>query len=100
MLLESETTDRMVRTDHSVIRLQTLDPKTGEPERGQELELPFRPGAFAWGSLTGVVRQDVLTEPGDPVRLVVKDYIAASSPPVWVQDSSTPGARKKIYVAS
>jgi hypothetical protein len=97
MLLESETTDRMVRTDHSVIRLQTLDPKTGEPGRGQELEVPFRPGAFSWGSPPGALRQDVLTDPNDPVRLVVNAYIAASSPPRWVPDPHTPGARKKIY---
>ena len=156
----------MVRTDHSVIRLQALDPKTGEPERGQELELPFRPGAFSWcssenaarfattphiaevplvwnlqaaisvvaaatalasflvlralpgahrsagrvarivmqtallvaaifvgmylGYPDGVVRQDVLTGPDDPVRLIVKDYIAASSPPVWVHNHADP----------
>jgi hypothetical protein len=97
MLLENETTDQMVRTDHSVIRVQALDPKTGEPQRGQELELPFRPGAFSWGSPAGVVRQDVLTEHGDPVRLVVKGYLAASSPPVWVEDARAPGRLKKIY---
>jgi ResB-like family len=169
MLMESATTDQMVRTDHSVIRLQRLDPRTGEPERGEELELPFRPGAFSWYSSEnasrfattphlgeiplvsnpqaaiiviasatalaiflslrslpgadhttvqaarlviqaaalvaaifagiyleypeGVVRQDVLTGPDDPVRLVVKDYIAASSPPVWVDDAQVPGPR-------
>jgi hypothetical protein len=96
-LLENETTDQMVRIDHSVIRVQAVDPRTGEPERGQELELPFFPGAFSWGARTGLVRKDVLTDPGDPVRLVVKDYLAASSPPVWVEDARAPSRLKKIY---
>ncbi len=46
----------------------------------------------------GVVRHDVLTDPDDTVRLVVKDYIAASSPPVWVEDARAPGRLKKSYL--
>jgi hypothetical protein len=166
----------MVRIDHSRILVEPLDPATGEPVRGEALELPFQPGAFSWDSrehsarsagptpISGVpwiwdvralaasvaalaclasvivlrsrrhegrgrrrvaglvmraslgvcaiftglhlgypgkgVHRDVLSEPGSPIVVVVKEYIAAASLPAWVHDPGAAGAHKvkKTYL--
>jgi hypothetical protein len=49
---------------------------------------------FYFGYPTGSVRTEVLTEPRDPFRLVVKDYLAASSSPFWAHDGSVSGPPK------
>jgi hypothetical protein len=111
MLREGQATDQVVRTDHSVIRLQELDPTSGRPLLGRTWEFAFEPGAFSWNAgnyvarkqpapRTGVIRRDILTGPFDDVRLVVKDFIVASSPPIWLDDAGDAQAaveRKKVY---
>jgi hypothetical protein len=49
---------------------------------------------FFFSYPSGVVRRGVLTEPDDPVQLVIKDYYAATSPPFFVADASQDGPRK------
>jgi hypothetical protein len=46
--LEKESRDDIVREDHPIIRVRQVDPHQPE-EILHEWELPFQPGAFAWG---------------------------------------------------
>jgi ResB-like family len=50
-------------------------------------------GFYFWYP-TGAVRTELLTEPRDPFRLIVKDFVAASSNPYWVHDGKTSGPPK------
>ena len=46
--LEGEVKDEIVRNDYPVVRVRQIDPH--DPKKvDREWELPFRPGAFAWG---------------------------------------------------
>lgn len=96
--LEGEVKDEIVRNDYPVVRIKQLDPQ--DPAQAlHEWELPFRPGAFAWGpgqpksrSVVGSLLsafqgndrnpQDVLTLPKDSFRFVVKSHLPASAPAV------------------
>lgn len=46
--LEGASSDELVRPDHSVVRVEKLDPETGKPS--QAYTLPFKHGAFSWNS--------------------------------------------------
>jgi hypothetical protein len=97
-MLEGSVKNEMVRRDHPVIRIWEVDPHTRE--RSREIDLAFQPGAFQWGPgkprndsvvnrlISGVSLglsarpesyQDVLSQPGDPFRFVVKEYLPASA---------------------
>jgi hypothetical protein len=78
MLREGQATDQMVRTDHSVIRVQRLEPASGRPLPGCAWDFPFHPGVFSWHR--AAARRDVLTQPYDEIQVVVKDFFAASAP--------------------
>jgi hypothetical protein len=169
-LREGESTSTMIRPDHTMFRITSIDPKTGEPAGDREWEIPFRSSAFSWDSTenanryalrpkvhdvpltwntkaaiasvmaaiagmlflaarfvpvgsarsrkvavtgmqvalgvcmiflgfyftypTGVARQEALAGPKDPFRLIVKDYIAASSKPRWIHVPGQAGPRK------
>jgi hypothetical protein len=98
-MLEGEQKSQLVRIDYPVIRIRPLDAKTHEPTK--EFEIPFQPGNFAWGpgnpkpqgflgSLVNTLtlgafakpsdQGEVLSQPGDPFKLVVKNHMPAS---VW-----------------
>ena len=87
----------MVRGNDPVIRVREVDPHTQEP--GPVYELHFKPGPFPWGngqahlhnlfdlamstisggtlptpSRTG----ELISQPGDPFKLVVKQHIPAA----------------------
>jgi hypothetical protein len=115
--LEGEVKDEIVRNDFPVVRVRQVDSK--DPAKVQrEWELPFRPGAFAWGpgqpkpgsvldSLLNPFRggddpspSDVLTRPGDPFTFVVKSNIPASVPAVkHVADpSGSPMAKIRLKI--
>lgn len=100
-MLEGEVRRELVRTNDPVIRIRELDPHTQEPQR--EYDLPFRPGPFPWGAgirrphnlfdlslnwltggrpLFGAPAEEVLSKPGDPFKLVVKEHIPSSTPAV------------------
>jgi len=71
-LLEGTTASTLIKTDFPVIRLKTIDPKTGQADR--EYEIPFRPGPFAWKP----GRYEVISQPSDPFKLAVKAFYPAS----------------------
>lgn len=97
-MTEGETRSELVRTDYPVIRLWEVDPHTRERKR--EYALPFRPGSFEWGPAKprprslfekvlsvvtlGAVGSDetreVLSQPNDPFKFVVKSHLPASAP--------------------
>jgi hypothetical protein len=98
-MLEGEVKDQLVRIDYPVMRVRPLDPKTQEPT--SEKELPFRPGTFAWGpgnprprGLLGALfhtvtlglfesgdgEVDILSQPRDPYKFVVKSFLPSSIP--------------------
>ena len=100
-MLEGDVKSELVRIDYPVIRVLEIDPHTGEHTR--ETDLPFRPGPFEWGpgkprspgflgralslvsfGLLGpsASTEEVLTQPGDPFRFVVKEHLPASVPAV------------------
>jgi len=100
-MLEGSVKNEMVRRDHPVIRIWEVDPHTRE--RTREVDLAFQPGSFPWGPrklrydsvftrlFSGVSLgltpgpdwyQDVLSQPGDPFRFVVTEYLPASAPAV------------------
>lgn len=97
--LEGEVKDELVRNDFPVVRVKQVDPH--DPTQTlREWELPFRPGAFAWGpgrprpgsvvsSILAPLRggddrnpRAVLTTPKDAFQFVVKSHIPASAPAV------------------
>jgi hypothetical protein len=100
-MLEGETREQLVRRNDPVIRIREVDPHTQEPRR--EYDLPFKPGPFRWGSgsahlhgLSDVALSwlsggrlpsptpggEVLSQPGDPFKLVVKEHLPAAAPAV------------------
>ena len=90
----------LVRIDYPVIRVWEVDPHTQQYSR--EFDLPFLPGAFSWGpgqpaagrvsggrllSLVTLglggespIDREVLTKPGDPFQVVVKEYLDGVGP--------------------
>ncbi len=97
-MLEGDVKGELVRIDYPVIRIQEVDPHTRE--QGREYDLPFHPGPFAWGpgnprspgilgrlvslvslGSTGSSKADgeVISEPGDPFRFVVKEHLPAAA---------------------
>ena len=98
-MLEGDVKQELVRIDYPVIRVWELDPHT--QRRIREIDLPFHPGSFAWGSgkprspglaarlvaaatlgLAGSspATAEVLSQPGDPFRFVVTEHLPASAP--------------------
>ncbi len=103
-MLEGETRSEMVRRNDPVIRVRELDPHTQEP--GRSYELHFKPGPFPWGdgqahlhnlfdlalgTLSGGRMPvpsrsgEILSQPGEPFTLVVRQHIPASAPAVLHQ---------------
>ena len=97
-MLEGESRTELVRRNDPVIRVRELDAHTQEPLK--EYDLPYHPGPFAWGQsephLQGLFdlgvsllssgtfpkpspRGEVLSQPGDPFKLVVKQHLPASA---------------------
>jgi hypothetical protein len=99
-MLEGDVKSELVRIDHPMIRVQEVDPHTRQEVR--EYDLPFHPGPFAWGpgnARTGLLDRvvsgfssaastsssadgELLSQPGDPFRFVVKEYFPAAAPAV------------------
>ena len=100
-MVEGDVKGELVRIEYPVIRVLELDPHTAE--RTRETDLPFRPGPFEWGpgkprspgffaralSLVSLgflgssgSTEEVLSQPGDPFRFVVKEHLPASAPAV------------------
>jgi hypothetical protein len=98
-MLEGDVKNELVRIDHPVIRVWELDSHTRE--RTREFDLPFRGGHFEWGPgrprsvgwidrILNVVSLGtlgdkgtadvVLSQPGDPFKLAVKEFLPASAP--------------------
>src|SRR5262245_35106322 len=98
-MLEGDVKGELVRIDYPVIRVWELDPHTQRHIR--EIDLPYHPGSFAWGpgkprstglaarlvsmgtlGLAGSFQapEEVLSQPGDPFRFVVKEHLPASAP--------------------
>jgi len=65
----------MVQPEKAILRLRKLDNKTFKPDPDAEYAVPFRPGVFPWGP----GRSEVVSREGDPFKLVVKDFLPASS---------------------
>ena len=84
-----------------MIRIREVDPHTQEAQR--EYDLPFKPGPFAWGDGQAHLHNlfdlglswlsggklpapeqsgEVLSQPGDPFKLVVRKHLPASAPAV------------------
>jgi len=116
-MLEGDVKSELVRTSYPVIRVWEVDPHTRK--RIQGFDLPFQPGAFGWGPgkprFTGLAGralarvslgqlgsadsyEDVLSQPGDPFRFVVKEFLPASAPAIaHVADpDGTPMARLEL----
>jgi ResB-like family len=98
-MVEGDVKGELVRIEYPVIKVVELDPHSGEHTR--ETDLPFRPGPFEWGqgkprspgflaralSLVSLgllgsssSTEEVLSQPGDPFRFVVKEHLPASVP--------------------
>jgi hypothetical protein len=97
-MLERDVKGELVRIDYPVIRIQEVNPHTRE--QGREYDLPFHPGPFPWGTgnprSSGLLGRflslvslgtlgssqsdgEVLSQPGDPFRFVVKEHLPAST---------------------
>ncbi len=115
-MLEGSVKSEMVRREHPVIRIWEVDPHTRE--RSREVDLAFQPGSFQWGpgkprhdsflnrlfsgTLFGLSAgpesyQDVLSQPGDPFRFVVKEYLPASASAV--ARAVDPGGAPMVRIA-
>ncbi len=112
--LEGEVKDEIVRNDYPVVRVRQMD--RDDPKKiEREWELPFRPGAFAWGPgqarpggvvdavltpVRGVDRNptEILTRENDPFRFVVKSHIPASAPAIkhTADPSGSPMAKIRV----
>src|SRR5262249_43137289 len=100
-MLEGESREQLVRRNDPVIRIREVDPHTQEPRR--EYDLPFKPGPFRWGHGTAHLHGlfdlvlswfsggrlpaptpggEVLSQPGDPFKLVVKEHLPTAAPAV------------------
>jgi ResB-like family len=94
---EGDVKDEVQRNDQPVVRVRQVNPDNPQ-ETPYVWELPFLPGAFAWGpgnprpypllntfnpfSLVGGndSPREVLTKPKDPFQLVATSHIPASAP--------------------
>ena len=108
---------QLVRRNDPVIRVREVDPHTQEAQR--EYDLPFKPGPFAWGDGQAHLHNlfdlglswlsggklpapeksgEVLSQPGDPFKLVVRKHLPASAPAVVHQadPSGDPMARIQL----
>jgi len=109
-MLEGDVKSELVRIDYPIIRIQEVDPHTRE--QGREYDLPFHPGPFPWGpgnprspgilgralslislGSIGPSRSDgeLLSEPGDPFRFVVKEHLPAAVP-AWAHVADPDGS--------
>ena len=100
-MIEGDVKGELVRIEYPVIKVVEIDPHTRE--RTREIDLPFHPGPFEWGpgkprspgflaralSLVSLgysgpwsTTEEVLSQPGDPFRFVVKEHLPASVPAV------------------
>jgi len=116
-MLEGESRAQLVRRNDPVIRIREVDPHTQEPNR--EYDLPFKPGPFRWGSgtahLNGLLDLtlswlsggrlpapapggEVLSQPGDPFKLVVKEHLPASAAAVVHQADPSGDPMAKIQL--
>jgi len=99
-MIEGQSRDQLVRSDYPVIRVWPIDPETNKPT-DEEYQLPFRPGNFPWGpgnprplgffgtigrlltfgafGSSSTVEGEVLTGPSDPIKIVAKTHLPASS---------------------
>ncbi|QEH33372.1 Cytochrome c biogenesis protein Ccs1 [Aquisphaera giovannonii] len=117
VMLEGETKSQLLRLQDSVIRLREVDARTGEP--GATRDFHFAPGPFAWGNgqarlnnlldftLSGLTdgrlptpssSGEVLSQPGDPVRVAIKTFYPAAAPSTVheADPSGTPMARMQL----
>jgi hypothetical protein len=94
---EGDVKDEVQRNDQPIVRVRQVNPDNPR-EALREWELPFHPGAFAWGPgsprpyplldtinpfslLSGTDKpREVLTKPKDPFQLVATSHIPASAP--------------------
>ena len=104
VFLEGESRANLVRRQAPVIRVRELEPHT--QEAGPSYDRPFKPGPFPWGEgqahlhgmldlalswLSGGILPvpsrtgETLSQPGDPLRLVVKKHLPSSVPAVLHQ---------------
>lgn len=116
-MLEGETRAQLVRRNDPVIRIREVDAHTQEPKR--EYDLPFKPGPFRWGNGTAHLDGlfdltlswlsggrlpaatpggEVLSQPGDPFKLVVKEHLPASAPAVVHQADPNGDPMAKIQL--
>ena len=73
-MVEGETSNELVRTHKPAVFVKTVDPHTGEAKDGYEYPLPL--WAFDWGQADPMV----ISRPGDPFKLTIKDFYACSMP--------------------
>jgi hypothetical protein len=116
-MLEGETRSQLVRRNDPVIRVREVDPHTREAQR--EYDLPFKPGPFTWGDGQAHLHNlldlglswvsggklpvpeksgELLSQPGDPFRLVVRKHLPTSAPAVvrHADPSGDPMARIQL----
>lgn len=100
-MLEGESRAQVQRRQDSVIRVREVDPHT--QKASSDSELHFKPGPFAWGESEAHLRNlldlslsslsagrlpvpsrsgETLSQPDDPFKLVVKNYLPAAVPAV------------------
>jgi hypothetical protein len=92
-IAETTKSNELVRMNQSVLRVEKLDPKTGQSS--QRWELPFRPGPFDWSTqerAKDLANGSYLTQAyawrgalvGVGVAWLVLAYIWAARRPVWL----------------
>lgn len=99
-MLEGETRSEMLRTDSPVFRIREVDAHTQQPSATYAMDFD-ESGPFPWGGGQPRIRNifdlglnrvtggrlptarseaDVLSKSGDPFKLVVREYLPASTP--------------------
>ncbi len=73
-MLEGETSSKLIRNHKPVMYLKPIDPHTGK-ETGT-YAIPFYPGSFDWPA----GKYEVISKPGQPFKLAIKKFYAASIP--------------------
>ena len=92
-MVEGDVKSELVRSEHPVIRVWEIDPHPQQhaghqdesqgaehahgPERVRELDLPFRPGRFAWGPAHAARRWSGPVDPGTGHFRLGRDSISA-----------------------